>query len=179
MRNLYSFLDLEMPVIYPRCRAVLIEAKAAKILERYGLDVDDAQKSMQELLELLSSRKPPRPIVQACDRKLDVMQMILDEFRREVSEVEPTLTEPIDKLKRKVGHEMDKLREKLAQSQQSEFDLAEQQVDRLRAHLFPEGKEQERVLNIFPYLFTHGVQFIPMLEKMLDITDFGRQVIYV
>jgi bacillithiol biosynthesis cysteine-adding enzyme BshC len=179
MRNCYSLFDLVMPIIYPRSRAVLVEAGTAKILERYGLHVDDARKSRKELLQIMASQKPPRPIVEACDRKLDVMQMILDEFRREVSEVEPTLVEPIDKLKRKVGYEMDKLRDKLAHSQQDDLEVTEQQVDKLRVHLFPHGKEQERVINIFPYLFAHGIQFIPMLEKIIDITNFGRQIIYV
>ncbi len=179
MRNTYSFFDLVMPVIYPRSRVVLVEAKIAKILERYGLHADDASKSRKELLQTITSQRTSRPIVQACDRKLDVLQMVLDEFRREVDEVEPTLTEPVDKLKRKIGYEMDKLREKLLQAQQHDFAVVEQQVDKLRAHLFPEGKEQERVFNVFPYLFTYGVQLIALLEKTLDISNFDRQIIYV
>jgi bacillithiol biosynthesis cysteine-adding enzyme BshC len=179
MRNTYSFFDLVMPVIYPRSRVVLVEAKIAKILERYGLHVDDASKSRKELLQTIISQRTSRPIVQACDRKLDVLQMVLDEFRREVGEVEPTLTEPVDKLKRKIGCEMDRLREKLLQAQQHDLEVVEQQVDKLRAHLFPEGKEQERVFNVFPYLFTYGVQLIALLEKTLDISNFDRQIIYV
>lgn len=131
------------------------------------------------MLQHITSQRSPRPIVRSCDRKLDVMQMVLDELRREVTEIEPTLVEPIDKLKRKIGYEMDKLREKLVQSQQTDIDVVEQQVDRLRANLFPEGKEQERVFNIFPYLFTYGIQLIPMLEKMVDIMNFERQVLHV
>jgi bacillithiol biosynthesis cysteine-adding enzyme BshC len=179
MRNVYSFFDLVMPVIYPRSRVVMVEAKIAKILERYGIHVDDARKDRKMLLQAITSQRAPRPIVQACDRKLDVMQVILDEFRREVAEVEPTLVEPIDKLKRKIGYEIDKLREKLVHAQQNDIEVAEQQVDKLRNNLFPEGKEQERVFNIFPYLFTYGIQLIPYLEKKIDIMNFDLQVIYV
>lgn len=179
MRNVYSFFDLVMPVVYPRSRVVLVEPKIAKILERYGLQVDDARKSRKELLEAVMAQKVPRPIVQSCDRKLDVMQMLLDEFRREVDEADPTLVEPIDKLKRKIGYEMDKLRDRLAQSQQEDHEVAQQQVEKLKAHLFPEGKDQERVFNVFPYLFSYGVQLIGTVEKAIDIKNFDRQVIYV
>jgi bacillithiol biosynthesis cysteine-adding enzyme BshC len=179
MRNVYSFFDLVMPVIFPRARVTLVEARMAKILERYGLHVNDANKSRKDLLQTVLSQKLTSPVIQSCDRKLEVIQVVLDEFRREVGEVDPTLVEPVDKLKRKIGYEMDKLRDRLAQSQNQDFEVAEQQVDKLRAHLFPEGKEQERVLNIFPYLFQHGVQLIAILEKKLDIMSFERNVIYV
>ena len=178
-RLLPLVFDLVMPVVYPRCQAILVETKMAKIIEKYGLHIEDTRKSRKELLQKMTSQSAPRPIVESCDRKLDVMQMVLDEFRREVGEVEPTLVEPVDKLKRKIGYEMDKLREKLVQAQQSDFDVDEQQVSKLRAHLFPEGKEQERVFNIYPYLFAYGIQLIPMLEKKLDIFSFERQTIYV
>jgi bacillithiol biosynthesis cysteine-adding enzyme BshC len=179
MRNVYSFFDLVMPVIYPRARAVIVEAKTAKILERYGLRVDDVHKSRKELLQMITSQRAPRPIVQACDRKLEVIQMLLDELRREVGDTEPPLVETIDKLKRTVGTEMDKVRDKLIQAQQGDLDVAEQQLDKLKANLFPEGKEQERVLNIFPFLFAQGIQFMSRLEKAVDITDFSRQIIHI
>jgi bacillithiol biosynthesis cysteine-adding enzyme BshC len=179
MREAYTFFDLVMPVIYPRTRAVLVEAKVAKILERYGLQVEDARKKRSELIKTISTKRAPQPVVQSCDRKLDAIQMALDELRREVGDVEPTLVEPVDKLKRKIGHEMDKLRDKLAQAQQGDADVVEKQVAKLKAHLFPEGKEQERVFNIYPYLFAHGIQMISMLEERFDITSFERQIIHV
>lgn len=179
MRDTYSFFDLVMPVIYPRRRAMLIEAGIAKILDRYGLDVEDVRKSRKDLIRLIVSRGNSHPIVRECDRKLGAMEEVLDEFRREVAETEPTLAEPIDKLKQKIGYEMDKIRQKLVLAQENELDIIEQHVDRLRTHLFPEGKEQERVLNIFPYLFTYGIQLIAMLEKAIDIMDFERQTIHV
>lgn len=179
MRDTYSFYDLVMPVIFPRARAVLVEPKIAKILERYDLDVDDARKNQRELIKAITSKRAPQPAVQSCDRKLDVIQMVLDELRRELSEADPTLVEPVDKLKRKIGYEMDKIREKLMQARQTDLDIVGQQVAKLKAHLFPEGKEQERVFNIYPYLFAHGVQLIPMLEEGFDIMSFERQIVYV
>ena len=179
MRQTYSFFELVMPVIYPRARAVLVGAGVEKILERYNLQVEDARQSRKELLQLIASRKSLRPIVQSCDNKLDAIQVVLDEFRREVQEVEPTLVDPVDKLKRKIGYEMDKLRDKLVQTQQDDLGVVEQQVNKMKNHLFPEGKEQERILNIYPYLFAHGIQFMRMLEEKLDIFSFERQVINV
>lgn len=179
IRGAYTFLDLAMPIIFPRNRAVLVESKIAKVLERYGLHVEDARKTREELIRTIAAKGAPQPIVQSCDRKLDAIQMVLDEFRREVSDIEPTLAEPIDKLKRKIGYEMDKLRDKLAQAQQGDIDVVEQQISKLKAHLFPEGKEQERVFNIYPYLFAHGIQMISMLEEHFDIMNFERQIIYV
>jgi bacillithiol biosynthesis cysteine-adding enzyme BshC len=179
MRKTYSMFELVMPVVFPRSRAVLIEANLARILERYGLQVEDARKSRKELIQMISSQKARNPIVQSCDNKLDAIQIVLDEFRRDVGEVEPTLVEPVDKLKRKIGYEMDKLRDKLIQTQQTDLDVIERQVDKLINHLFPQGKEQERIFNIYPYLFAHGIQLMQFLEKELDIFEFERQLVYV
>jgi bacillithiol biosynthesis cysteine-adding enzyme BshC len=179
MREAYSFFELVMPVIFPRARAVLLEPGVSKILERYGLRIEDVRSKRKELLEKIASQRPMRPIVQSCDDKLEAMQMVLDEFRHEVSDVEPTLVEPVDKLKRKIGYEMDKLRDKLIQTQRDDMGVIEQQVNKLKNHLFPEGKEQERLLNIYPYLCAHGIQLIPMLERKLDIFSFERQAIHV
>ncbi len=179
MRQVYSFFDLVMPVIYPRARAVLIEARVAKILERYGLHVDDVRNNRKKLLEIITSKNAPHPVVQTCDRKLEVMQMLLDELRREITETDPPLIEMIDKLKRNIGQEMDKMHEKLVQAHRADVDVVEQQVDKLKANLFPEGKEQERALNIFPFLFAHGIQFIARLERSLDVMNFERQTIHI
>ncbi|MBI4830639.1 MAG: bacillithiol biosynthesis cysteine-adding enzyme BshC [Candidatus Lindowbacteria bacterium] len=179
MRNTYSFFDLVMPVIYPRSRVVLVEPKIAKILQRYGLGIEDARKGRKELLKAIPSKGTESPIVQSCDRKLDSIQVILDEFRREVSNVDPTLVDPVDKLKRKIGYDMDKLRDRLAQAEGINPEVVEQQVEKLKTHLLPEGREQERALNIFPYLFSYGIQLIPRLERTLDIANFDMQPIYL
>jgi bacillithiol biosynthesis cysteine-adding enzyme BshC len=179
MRNVYSFFDLVMPIIYPRARALLVEPKVAKVLEKYGLHVDDIRKNRKTLLQMITTQGAPRPVVQACDRKLEVMQMLLDELRREVGQTEPALVDSIDRLKRTIGQEMDKLREKLVLAQQTDLDVAEQQVDKLKANLFPEGREQERILNIFPFLFNYGIQFISHLDKAVDIGNFDRQPVYI
>jgi bacillithiol biosynthesis cysteine-adding enzyme BshC len=179
MREVYSYFDLAMPLIFPRTRAVLVEPKTAKILEKYALDIDDARKSRADLAKLIASKRAPLPVVDSFDRKLEAMQVGLDELRREVGGVDPTLVEAVDKIKRKVGHEMDKLRDRLTQSQQTDLDIVERQVAKLKKHLYPEGKEQERVFNIYPYLFSYGIQLIPTLEERFDIMSFERQVIHV
>ncbi|MCK5557128.1 MAG: bacillithiol biosynthesis BshC, partial [Candidatus Hydrogenedentes bacterium] len=49
----------------------------------------------------------------------------------------------------------------------------------LRANLFPLGKPQERVLNIFPYLMESGLELIPRLLRDVDVERTDYQIVTI
>ena len=50
-------------------------------------------------------------------------------------------------------------------------------LERIRAHVFPEGKPQERMLNVFPFLFVHGLELLSRIAADMEIFDFDVQTI--
>ncbi len=175
--DLYEQGRLPMPMVFPYARLVLVERHIQQVLNKYGVELSDFVHARKVLTDRTLAKDLPRPVIAATDRKQDVLQAVLDELREEVAHSNPELTDRLDRIKRDLGVSLEDLRRELIDAKTESPYVVSAHLERARAHLFPEGKPQERVLNIFPYLFAHGIQLISRLSTDLDLFDFDVQVV--
>ena len=177
--DLYEAARLPAPMVFPRARVALMERHIQRVLEKYHLALTDFVQSRKVLTDRALAADVPRPVIAACDRKLDVIQAVLDELREEVADSNPEFTERLDRIKRDLGVNMEELRRELLDAKTESPYIVSASLERARAHLFPEGRPQEQVLNIFPYLFTHGIQLVSRLSTEIDVFKFDVQVVQI
>lgn len=177
LADVYEAARFTMPMVFPRARMALVERHVDRILTRYGVDMFDFTATRKVLTDQTLAKDIPRPVIASCDRKLDVIQAVLDELRDEVAQSNPELAERLDRIKRDLGIGLEDLRRALIDAKSESPIVVSANLERARAHLFPEGKTQERVLNIFPFLFVHGIQLVSRLSTEIDLFDFDMQVV--
>ena len=73
-----------------------------------------------------------------------------------------------------VGSKLDRIERAILSSDAAKTDATRKQLRRLCNSLAPMRKPQERVYNIFSFLFEYGWGLIPRLIDELDIESFER-----
>jgi len=169
LKEVYDFFELEMPVIFPRFGATIVERKISKILGKYKAEI-------QEL------RNPEKLMKKVAKEKIDdVFDSLRSEVMRGMAEVTKQATS-IDKtvigscslargrILKTIGVLEDKILSKL-----KEHDLImKQQITKAYNNLFPYGNLQERQINIFDYLIKFGKGFLKIIYENFFEADYGE-----
>jgi bacillithiol biosynthesis cysteine-adding enzyme BshC len=177
--TVFERFGVPMARLHARPRVVLVNRRCAKLMQKHCIDPaqitsgdDDALVDSCSLIEKSSQEET---LKETADR-------IAAEFERyvaQVSAVDVSLGTGARKLRQKVEYALGKLTEKAAGMQHQQTEQLEDEIEELRANLFPLGKPQERVFNIFPYLMESGWGLIPGLLRYIDIDRTDYQAVTI
>lgn len=165
LQPLFRFFDRPMPVVYPRMRGRLTTLKANKLRSR--LDVDPTTTFDFDALLLQAMEKgEANDLHKYFDRKQENYRAMVEDL------VAPYFQEgtppQIQQLARRFQNNqflaLERLGKALLFSDKEKRATLEAQLSRLQSLYFPTGKEQERVLSPFSFLFEHGWS---LMDRML------------
>lgn len=167
LRAVFERFNVAMPRVFPRPHVVLINRRSARLSKRYKIDF--ARMSSNPETEV--DKSSPRDKVSESSRRL---MAELERYVAEISAVNPSLSASAGRLKQKVEYEIGKLNQKTSTARGQQTEQMQNEIEEIRTLLFPLGKPQERVFNIFPYLMESGLTLIPRLVHDLDVdkTDY-------
>lgn len=174
--EVYRYMDIEMPVIYPRFSATIIEEKIEKILKKP--DMEDMILS-QEYDDAIKSALKERGVEEA----EAALKQLGEEINKNIADAESKIsgqdTENVfDRIKRNIDKELKilskKIYSKLKKSNQSIIN----NIDRIHLNIFPGGRLQERMINIFYYLNKYGIEMISGLYNSFEPSDPGHRFLY-
>ncbi len=169
LRGVHELFDLPMPVLVTRPRLALLEKKPRRLLNKYGLTIEDVERPAQELREHILSAGETGIMARQVDTIRSEFSEKLHELGEELSQLNPGLRTYAEKLRSKVEYEFGKLQSRVAQTGGEKGDVVDRHVARLQAHLFPDGKPQERVFNIVPFLLKYGPKVIDRLFESISL----------
>ena len=170
----YKTLGREMPPIFPRISATLIEPRISRITEKYGFELEDVFRGREHLLRKAVSAteddKAFEHVTAAIDNELSSLRPVL-------SAVDETLNGALETSRQKVMHQLESLRSKYIHAASRRNELIERHLDAVCNSLFPEKKQQERVLNISSFVSRYGLGVIPRLLDSLSLDTREHQVV--
>jgi bacillithiol synthase len=165
---IYDRLLGRMPVVLSRASFTLLDARAAKLLHRYGLTLTDTLAPEEALKERIARALVPNGVaglfeetVADITRKLDRLGAGLDSF-------DPTLTAASGKSRAKVLYQLEKLRKKTEREALHRDARASEEARYLSALLYPHRHPQERFYSILPFLAQHGMDLVDRLYKIVQ-----------
>jgi uncharacterized protein YllA (UPF0747 family) len=170
----YECLGRAMPPICPRISATLIDPPAARILARYGLTFADVLEGPAHLRERLVFASGDGAHFDAARER------VLGEIgglRPLVESADPTLGGALDNTIRKVSGQIDALRARFEAARTRKDRLLEDHLNSLTDRLLPDGKLQERVLNVTSFLVRYGPALVSILDEALDPDGGFHQVV--
>jgi bacillithiol biosynthesis cysteine-adding enzyme BshC len=177
LKPLFAHFDETMPIVYPRAKAVLSTIKLDKLLTKHGLSLDDIAEHKTKVLEkaLRSTSKDPAFVLLNSERKT------IEEALRELSAGLQTHNKNAAAMAAGLGKDMaaklDRIERTILDGDTAKQGAVEKQIERLQNSLMPLGKPQERVLNIYSYLFEHGWDLVPRIIRELDVESFAMNTI--
>lgn len=154
---LYQRLLGRMPVIYPRHSFTLLDARAAKLLDRYGIHVPELLDSQDRVKAAIASKLVPHDLRSELAALRSGLTSSLTAVREKLLRFDPTLAAATDKSIAKISYQLDKLAAKTARETMHRDQRAATDAQYLSNLIYPQRHLQERFYSILPFLAKHGL----------------------
>lgn len=177
MKGIYQLFDLPMPIIYPRKSLTLLEPKVEKILDKYRLRVRDFWRPPEELLNQIVRAHLPQDLEQQIEHAQKSIVEQLQELEKEVVRFDATLQGAMKNTTGRLLNQLGGLEKKIRQAYKKRNAILVNHVYKASHSLYPNHHLQERELNIVPFLFKFGLEFVDRLYEAIDIVNFEHQII--
>jgi len=169
LKGIYDFFELEMPVVFPRFGATLVERKVSKVLAKYNLEIHGLR-NPEETLKKLAKEK----VDGLFDSFRSEILTGMGEVTRRAESIDETLVGPCSLARGRILKTLEVLEDKVT-SKLKEHDLVvRQQVTKASNNLFPFGDLQERRMNVLEYLIKFGKEFLSVVHKNFSEADYGE-----
>ncbi|MEO1336164.1 MAG: bacillithiol biosynthesis cysteine-adding enzyme BshC, partial [Myxococcota bacterium] len=163
----YDAFDLPMPLLIPRARFAVVDAKARRGLNELTLPLESFAQPEADLLKRVAARPDHLTDPDA------LLERMLSSLRTELTQLAPQLAElqsglqkaadrTVDAVERSCGKFVEKYRGAVNQADTKRADV----VRRLKATLFPLDAPQERILSLPYFAARHGMK--PFVECVVD-----------
>jgi bacillithiol synthase len=152
----YRRLLGRMPVMMHRASFTLVDTRAGKVLDHYGLGLRDVLTPAVTLREKMAGRLVPAGLVDHFGAARERVEVEIARLGHEVLAFDPGLAKAVAKAKAKIGYQMGKLERKAAREAMRRDERAGADADYLYNALYPKRHMQERLYGLAPFLAQHG-----------------------
>jgi bacillithiol biosynthesis cysteine-adding enzyme BshC len=165
---LYQDLLGRMPVIFPRNSFTLLDAKAIKLMDRYGLHLTDLLDFQERVKARIASQLVPGGLAEQLEKIGRSTAAALEEAQTSLEQFDPTLRAAATKSSAKILYQIRRLSEKTARETLRRDERATQDADYLINLVYPHRHLQERLFSIVPFLAKYGLD---LPDRLLAITQ--------
>ena len=166
--------------VFPRVAMTIVDRKAQRLLKTYDLKVVDILTSTRhELSRRILERSNSGRILEEFKHLNKDLRGKSDALKKMIEPVDSSVAEMLERAEQKVFYQFDKVQKRLVDNYAVRNSHLERHLNYLFAHLYPEGKLQERVINFNQFLFEEGQDFVHRLIDEIRPFCASHQVIYM
>ncbi|MEC0091908.1 bacillithiol biosynthesis cysteine-adding enzyme BshC [Paenibacillus macquariensis] len=177
-RQAFEIMDAKMPILLPRMSFTLIEDTQQKYMEKYGLSFQDVQYRLQERREQWLSAQDSLQIDKLFTTTREAFEQLYDPLIEQLGNLQTGLYTLGQSNKNKITDQIAYLEGKAKDALEQQHEATLRQWDRIGTLLFPMGKPQERVFNVYHYMNRYGLSLIEdILEKTGDYSEDHRVIL--
>ncbi len=167
---LYEKLLGRMPVIFPRNSFTLLDARATKLLDRYGLRVPDLLDYQEKVKSRMAAKLVPAGIEEKFASLRSHISSSVATLQTSLKDFDPTLEAAAKKSGSKMLYQLAKLEQKTARETMRRDEQASQDAAYLMNLVHPHRHLQERFYSIVPFLAKHGLDLPERLLAQIQLT---------
>lgn len=181
MKQMYSCFDLEMPVIYPRLSATLIEPAIDRIMDELPFEFHEYDNRIEDLESDFVDRTEQTDIEAIFGEWKEKIEDIADPKRKEIAEIDPTLDGAAGKATAAYFNELNKLKGKVYRAVKSQEETQLNRIRRIKTNLFPGDGLQERLISGIFFMNKYGLNiWDEVLESLEEDEQFDHhKLIYL
>lgn len=176
-KSLYQWAGLQMPIIYPRASATLLEKRIDKILERYSLPIPSFETPFDRLFGQVVIDNMEVDVEAAFKKSGSFLHQAINEIKPIVEQVDKSLAKSTDATRSDLLKEWNRLKDRVLKAERAGQDVVKGQIYRASSNLFPFEIPQERALSPLYFLNKYGLNFGQSLINTLDLDTTSHQVI--
>ncbi len=171
---IYEHMLGRMPVILPRAAFTIIDAKAEKLLQKYGLCIENLWAGPQELRRKMESVSVPPELSQNFDRDKTQMESTLAGLGTQIEKLDSSLAGAVNTARNKITFQVEKLRRKTGRALDRKSGLLAEHERFLENLLYPDKQLQSRELCFLPFLARWGTEGLSELQKLSGSDTLGE-----
>ncbi len=176
LRKVFERFDTAMPLVEPRPRGVLLRAKHKALLARHGRAAADFTQPFEPLLTAALNRAAQDDRVVRALRSngahiMDAVQKLKADIDGEAAELGPMA----GAMERSVRRQLARMERAATRRDAARTETAHRQMERLARVIAPGRRPQERVYTPFSFVFGHGWDLVPALDRQLAFRARGLQ----
>jgi bacillithiol biosynthesis cysteine-adding enzyme BshC len=176
---IYDRILGRMPVTVSRASFTLLDARAAKLLARYGLTLTDTLAPEESLKDRIAHALIPEAVASLFEETSAAVTRRLDRLGSGLEILDPTLAASLAKSRTKVLYQFEKLRKKTERETLRRDARASEEARYLSALLYPHRHPQERFYSMLPFLAQHGLELIDRLYEVVQVDCPDHRVVTI
>lgn len=176
---LYQALLGRAPVEVHRQSATLIDARAAKLMDRHNLSFPDILRGQEALAGQIAARLVPTELETAFGHTKMASASALDGLARVLEGFDPTLAAAFATSRRKIEYQLSKIENKAAREALRRDQRATDGAVYLSNLVYPQKHLQERFYSILPFVARHGLDLINRLAEEINLDCPDHRLIVV
>lgn len=152
----YERMRIPRQLALPRWSGILVEPKVERVLQKFGIELDDLVAPAGALETKLVRSQLPEEAVRAIDQLRLALESGYEALGRSATEIDPTLARPVQGARNQGLNGVNDMERKLLQHLKRRQETELGQIAKARVMVLPDNKPQERVLSVAPFLARHG-----------------------
>ena len=161
----------------PRSGFTLVDARAKKLLGRFGLTVEDVWSGSQGLRHKMERQSVPGLLSKSFDRDQKQVSKMLARLGKQIEKIDPTLKGSVERARKRIEYHIEKLRRKSGRAQDRKSGLIAAHEQYLESLLNPHKVLQERELCLLPFLARWGAGGLSELQKLSSGKKMGHHFV--
>lgn len=173
----YRQLLGRMTVMLPRAGFTLVDAKAAKLLRRYDLKVEDVWAGSQSMRHKMEKNSVPKSLAKKFEADQKKIVKMLAQLGKQIEKLDSTLKGTVERARKRIEFHLEKLRRKAGRAQDQRTGLIAAHEQCLESLLNPHKVLQERELCLLPFLACWGAGALGELQNLSGGKKLGHHFI--
>lgn len=168
MKKMYRSFDMEMPVIFPRLSATIVEPAIDRILNELPFEFHEYDNRIEDLESAYVDRTQQTDINALFGEWKKQIEQIAEPEKKKIADIDITLKASADKTTAFYFNELDKLKNKVYRAVKKQDEIQLKRIHRIQSNLFPENNLQERMIPCIFYMNKYGID---IWDKVLESLD--------
>ncbi|MEX0720678.1 MAG: bacillithiol biosynthesis cysteine-adding enzyme BshC [Balneolaceae bacterium] len=168
MKDFYAEFDLEMPVIFPRLCATLIESGIARIVEKLPFEICEYGKRIEDLESEFIERTDTVDLEEVFKIWKSKLEQAAGNPLEVINKIDPTLDGTVGKTVAGFENELEKLQGRVHRSIKQQEEIQIKRIEKIKVNLFPDGGAQERAVSPVYFMNKYGLDIWQSLLKGIE-----------
>ncbi|HEY9002802.1 MAG TPA: bacillithiol biosynthesis cysteine-adding enzyme BshC [Mucilaginibacter sp.] len=175
LKSNFEYYKVDFPILMLRNSGLVIPKQSASKVARMELPVVELFKSTDAIKTNWIKQHSEHEL--SLKKEWSELQQILEKIKSRSSKIDPTLAQSTDAIRARLEHAIDRLEKKLIRAEKKNYHTRLEQIDHIKAELFPKDSLQERTENFGLFYVKWGQQFIDELIRNFEPLDFKFTVL--
>jgi len=175
LKSNFEHYKVDFPILILRNSGLVVPKRIASKIERMGLSTADLFKNTDTIKNNWIKKHSEHQL--SLGEETMAFKQLFESIKQRSAKVDPTLVKSAGAVEARLEHAIGNLERKLIKAERLNYQTRLEQVDHIKAELFPKESLQERTENFGLFYVKWGQEFINELVRHFEPLEFKFTVI--